>query len=460
MRGCLVIGLGLLLGLTAAWAGDGGGTAPAPSTSSGPGTQPAVRQAPPQGTQPAEIDRLIGQLGAESWLDRHAAEEALVKIGQPAIGALEKAVWDYDGEHVARAKAALARIRLPETIQRLGRDLAKAGLLADKHTFRPDKDGLAIIDQIEEIGNGDACNALLMFIRTPRQDRLLRKEAVCALGRIGTQDALKCLTSFRDWADRRIEAREGEFRFGRWDKPSEHFSGEELKPWLAARDANGVEWTAFIWRRFGDGHVWVTRRLGKDKWLPPVMTDLEQGKLEERKDLTLQLDGSGLRIKSKDGATDLPLAMLEADGDTDRLPDAAEEVFGTDPKKADTDNDGVDDGKDVDPTVPASPKPTESDAIRQAVFYAVYSTCDSWAPIYMPKGGQEFKGYRGGIVRTARMVPGRFNVAIDAPQISGDSADVHFRDYFGAEAAASYRATLKKVKDRWVVVIVEMLRIS
>jgi len=420
-----------------------------PAVASAPSTRPAASA--------AEIARLVGQLGAGDARQRNEAQKALEKIGEPAVGELEKAARDGNLERAMRAKAALDEIHL---IPRLRADLAKVGLDADKHTFNPDKTGLAIIGQLEKVGAREACEVLLEFIQTPRQDRLLRKEAVCALGRIGTSEALKCLGRFHAWADRRLAAREGEFAFGRWDNPCEHFSGEELSAWLTAKDAKGTEWVAFVWNRLGYGIVWVTRPLGKDKWQPPVMTDLTRRKLAERTDLTLHISGDGLRIKSHDGAIDVPAALLEADGDADGLPDAVEAILGTDPKKADTDGDGLADGKDADPTVPANPRPAENDMIRQAVFYAVYSTCDSWTPIYMPKDGREFKGYRGGIVRTARLVPGRFNVSIEDPEIKGDSATVRFSDYYGSEAAAAYRAQLKKVDDTWVVVTVEMLAIS
>jgi len=66
MRGYMVIGLGLLLGLTAAWAGNGDSAAPAPSTrpasSAGSGqapngasTQPVLRTSPPLASKLAEL---------------------------------------------------------------------------------------------------------------------------------------------------------------------------------------------------------------------------------------------------------------------------------------------------------------------------------------------------------------------------------------------------------------------
>ena len=406
-----------------------------------------------------EIAKLIGQLGAESHKDRLTAEDALVKIGKPAVGPLQKAVAGDDEEQAKRARAALVRIRMPETIRTLAEQLNKAGL-APGSTFRPRPEYLEIIDKLVECGNGEACDVLLKFIQAQDGDRLLRKYAVCALGRIGTPDALKCLAGFHAWADERIATRDREFRFCAWDRPIEHYAGDELKPWLTGKDANGVEWSAFVWGRFAYDQVWLTRPLGEGKWLTPVLTDLERGDLVKRKDLALEVAASGPRIKSADGKTDIRLAMLGADSDKDELSDAAEKVFGTNPAKADTDGDDIPDGKDADPTAAAGPAPTESDMICQAVFYAMFSTCDAWEPIYMPKGGQAFRGYRGGIVRTDKQVIGRVNVYFKAPQIDGDTAVVAFGDYEGPESRAYYHTTLKKTSGMWVVISIQMLMMS
>ncbi len=104
MRGYLVIGLGLLLGLTAAWAGDGAATALAPPTGSGPSTQPAA-DAP-------GIQRLIEQLGDPKVAERNSAQQALVKIGLPAVEALTAAAKDANLERAGRARDTLAKMAL------------------------------------------------------------------------------------------------------------------------------------------------------------------------------------------------------------------------------------------------------------------------------------------------------------------------------------------------------------
>jgi HEAT repeat protein len=59
---------------------------------------------------PAEIERLIGQLSGEKFAQREAAQQALVKIGLPAVALLQKAAADENAERSGRAKAALKQI--------------------------------------------------------------------------------------------------------------------------------------------------------------------------------------------------------------------------------------------------------------------------------------------------------------------------------------------------------------
>ena len=70
-----------------------------------PATQPADDE------QANRIAELIRQLGSEKSAERNGAQQALEKIGQPAVRSLEAATGDKDAERAARAKAALAGIR-------------------------------------------------------------------------------------------------------------------------------------------------------------------------------------------------------------------------------------------------------------------------------------------------------------------------------------------------------------
>ena len=57
-----------------------------------------VRTAPPPRTGPAEIQRLIRQLGSESFPEREAASQELAAVGEPALQALRAALQDTDAE--------------------------------------------------------------------------------------------------------------------------------------------------------------------------------------------------------------------------------------------------------------------------------------------------------------------------------------------------------------------------
>ena len=96
MRGCLVSGLGLLLGLVAAWAGDGDAAAPAPSTrpassaGSGPSTQPAASV--PAGAQGKPPTRYVGHQVAVWTFDKKT--HALVGFAKGEVAPGGRAVLE------------------------------------------------------------------------------------------------------------------------------------------------------------------------------------------------------------------------------------------------------------------------------------------------------------------------------------------------------------------------------
>jgi protocatechuate 3,4-dioxygenase beta subunit len=72
------------------------------STTSPASTQPAA--------DAAEIERLIKQLGSDKFAEREAAQQALVKIGEPAKATLQAAARDKKQERASRAVSALKQI--------------------------------------------------------------------------------------------------------------------------------------------------------------------------------------------------------------------------------------------------------------------------------------------------------------------------------------------------------------
>jgi hypothetical protein len=73
--------------------------------------QAVAQEEPKKETQAETIERLIKQLGAESYEERESAQKQLETIGRPAISALEAAKSSKDLEVVSRATDALLKIR-------------------------------------------------------------------------------------------------------------------------------------------------------------------------------------------------------------------------------------------------------------------------------------------------------------------------------------------------------------
>jgi hypothetical protein len=59
-------------------------------------TEPAWSELPTE-AQPTEVERLIKQLGSDSFSERETASKALEAIGEPALEALKKAATESDG---------------------------------------------------------------------------------------------------------------------------------------------------------------------------------------------------------------------------------------------------------------------------------------------------------------------------------------------------------------------------
>jgi len=116
MRRCMVIGLGLLLGLPAAWAADSAATAPAPSR------QPALSASSVQTTTQPESDAageartestarwLIKRLGSEKYAERDSAQRKLTEMGWMVVPELRKAQQDKNPEIANRAAQAIEAI--------------------------------------------------------------------------------------------------------------------------------------------------------------------------------------------------------------------------------------------------------------------------------------------------------------------------------------------------------------
>ena len=182
----MLIGLAMVLGLAAAWAWAGDvGTSPTPGVSAdpGPSTQPAGTASVPANA--AEIARLIEQLGGETFTQRDAAQEALVRIGPTALPALRAGSQDKNPERNLRAKRAILSIERSEEIpDRVLQVLLKTYMLG-RRTLSASPPGLTAKEFLEEIATDDQIAELLDIARNGSlaERARLKPAVIAALGK-------------------------------------------------------------------------------------------------------------------------------------------------------------------------------------------------------------------------------------------------------------------------------------
>ncbi len=117
---------------------------------------------------PEEIARLMKKLASPSWKERNEATEALVKLGRPALPALEALLPKADAEAQWRLRAAMGEIR------------DKAGLDEQADELRSG----AVCDVLGQAGDARAVAPLLRLLAAdpPGKRTALKLRACQALG--------------------------------------------------------------------------------------------------------------------------------------------------------------------------------------------------------------------------------------------------------------------------------------
>lgn len=304
------------------------------------------------------------------------------------------------------------------------------------------------IEALKAIGTAEAVDALLLYLESSNSDGYARhnkREALLALGQVGTREAVNALRSFDEWAEDQ-RAQPAPFRFGYYDPPVAHFSTDPLAPELTASGKAGLRWAAF---KMSDplfrGDWWVTSSADGQTWRSPVWVGMSTRPSSAVRALLQQL-----------AAGEKTLQQLEQDGDADGITDAVEQKLGTDASQADTDRDGIPDGRDGNPLTPRH-RPDETTEIRQAVFAAVVGVSNSRTSLLVVDSGefarQEYYGYSGPILKVPAMRPGCFNLTdLRVTRTSPTTAEVWYADYEGNLAASSGQVIVEKKHGRWVVV--------
>jgi type II secretory pathway pseudopilin PulG len=357
------------------------------------------------------------------------------------------------GKHYVLTKTGSLLVKSGSEVMTPYRDLI---LKDDGKMYRPYRIECAIKELIR-IGGIEVVDIFKEFLTTYGADRKLKQLALVGLGKIGTEEAVKAISEFEAWAEN-VNFSPRNFQFGWKDFAVDHYSPDLLSPLAKCNDKNGNEWAVFRWYRYGANNLWITKKLKQDIWSQPIFLDLlnisnvpynaKYGLKIDNETFIISVDGKNISFKLGDQLLD---------SDRDGITDAVERILKTNPKDQDSDDDGVLDGKDGNPLTPKPKKRNDIMEIRQAVFYALFATCNSQDAIVIVEKGdiaeQEYYGYGGFILKSPKIRDGFVNVVDLKVDIKSQyDAVVEIADYEGTVAASFRKVILKNISGKWVVV--------
>ena len=278
--------------------------------------------------------------------------------------------------------------------------------------------------------------------------------------------------------------------------PSGHF-GPDLprEPFVRVQSSDGITYALVGLTKLGGSDVFlITSRTPDDpgSWSRPLLVPNRathgianpQLKLVDGDRLTLEFSaptslGPGAEVSLRPHMTKpnppaglqtwtLSLSNIRRDQDGDGWTDIEEQRLGTIPSVADSDRDGIPDGRDAAPRYASSvlEKDDPEVAILQKVFFAGYGIYGSADLLCVSGGSRPFQpwGSRAPILYGVERSDWSNQFGYGPPVLSWrvtkveggpggtDTATVEFGDYEGPMAAAGYTATLKRYNSEWFVV--------
>ena len=160
-------------------------------------------------------------------------------------------------------------------LEALRKTLLRKDLTIRYGLWIPDDDpDLKVIEQLRSAASPEAVGILQEFLTTHDRNHKLKREALVALGKIGTQPAVDAIWQFEAWSKKRF-TNPPPFRFGVKDHAIDHFTPHQLTPLAKTTDEEDRAWAIFQWKRHsGVAETWICKSLGEDLWSHPIFLDL------------------------------------------------------------------------------------------------------------------------------------------------------------------------------------------
>lgn len=305
--------------------------------------------------------------------------------------------------------------------------------------------------------------------------RELRGSAYARLGELATPESLAAIARIEAEAKSTRPAY-GEERFDWEPGPTFHFASDDREPLAKTKHLDGRWYALVLSIRFGIHRplLLAASEEPAPRW--------ERGHLlpfacsgTEKEPILLSFDQNTLVFRHRTwyghSKTRIRLSEVMRDKDGDGWTDLEERQLGLDPRKADTDGDGIPDGADVTPNYapPASEAEDEEVQILQRAFFATFGMSGSRellaanpnSKTATSRGTRQIQlwGYPGVVLYRKSMYQwsrdtrplARCWVGWGAT-INGERAEVTVSDWEGNMAAGWERVFFKKIQGQWYVV--------
>jgi hypothetical protein len=290
---------------------------------------------------------------------------------------------------------------------------------------------------------------------------VLRTAAYVRLGSIGTADSLAAIATIEAGMATRVTATET-VNVDDWPR-EENGYGKGLAESVGP---DGRTYRVVFWNLQGRYDLFLTSsRTPADRgswtrplptgsdldWPPPAVTITWRG----QDTLLLRYTIRSERTRERS----LSLAALLTDTDADGWTDEEERRLGLDPRRSDSDSDGIPDGADTCPLLPRSPNSDERSVAIQRVFLAEFGFSSRRQTLWVTSGPVHVFGYGAPVLFDHAQPPirGAFDqrgatfVSWKSSQ-SGDEMLIEVTAWNNPRAAYGKTYVLKRFNDQWFVV--------